>query len=120
MISGKENMAASFSVLTQKNLDKFIVEYQIPVALHPVLPKANEPIRPFCAGKFALYTRVCSFANYRVRFTKFLINVLEFFRAHISQVSPFGLSRINHLEVSCRALNKKKASLKVFRFFMSS
>ncbi|MFS7985262.1 hypothetical protein Hanom_Chr11g00996421 [Helianthus anomalus] len=47
---------------------------------------------------------------------RFLIRVLQFFRVHICQVNPFGLSHINHFEVSCRAQNRKP-DLNVFRYF---
>ncbi|MFS8031459.1 hypothetical protein Hanom_Chr17g01546171 [Helianthus anomalus] len=60
--------------------------------------------------------RVCNFANYCVRFTKFVIKVLWFFQVHISQVNPFGFSRKNHFELSCRALNRKP-DLNVFQYF---
>ncbi|MFS7922308.1 hypothetical protein Hanom_Chr03g00247571 [Helianthus anomalus] len=97
-------------------LDKFIREYRIPLDLHPVLPSENETIYPFRQGKFPFYTRVCNFANYRVPFSRFLIRVLQFFRVHISQVNPFGLSRISHFEISCRAQDWRPV-LDVFRYF---
>ncbi|KAF5794805.1 hypothetical protein HanXRQr2_Chr08g0332251 [Helianthus annuus] len=96
MAPGKENLAESVSVLTQRQLDKFIRDYRIPLDLHPTLPSVEETIYPFRQGKFPFYTRVCNFANYRV--------------------NPFGLSRINHFEISCRALDQKP-DLNVFRYF---
>ncbi|KAF5754688.1 hypothetical protein HanRHA438_Chr17g0804211 [Helianthus annuus] len=116
MAPGKEHLSANFSVLTQKHLDKFNREYQITTFLNPKLPAQNKAVYPFLVRKFPFYTRVCNFANYRVRSTKFLIKVLWFFGVHISQVNPFGLSRINHFELSCRALNRKP-DLNVFRYF---
>ncbi|KAF5786932.1 hypothetical protein HanRHA438_Chr10g0459621 [Helianthus annuus] len=102
MAPGKDNLSES--------------EYRIPLDLHPVLPSKNETIYPFRQGKFPLYTRVCTFANYRVPFSRFLIRVLQFFRVHICQVNPFGLSRVNHFEISCRAQNQRP-NLDVFRYF---
>ncbi|KAJ0435393.1 hypothetical protein HanIR_Chr17g0892831 [Helianthus annuus] len=116
MAPGKDNMSASVSVLTQRQLNKFVREYDIPLDLDPALPLKDETIRPFRQGKFPLYTRVCNFANYRVPFSKFLIKVLQFFRVHISQVNPFGLSRVSHFEISCRAQDRKP-NLNVFRYF---
>ncbi|KAJ0435932.1 hypothetical protein HanIR_Chr17g0898881 [Helianthus annuus] len=116
MAPGKDNLADSVSVLTPRQFDKFVREYRIPLDLHPTLPSGTEAIYPFRQGKFAFYTRVCNFANYRVPFSRFLIKVLQFFRVHISQVNPFGLSRINHFELSCRALGQKP-DLNVFRYF---
>ncbi|KAJ0917267.1 hypothetical protein HanRHA438_Chr05g0204081 [Helianthus annuus] len=116
MAPGKENLLESVSVLTQRQLDKFIRDYRIPLDLYPVLPSEREAIYPFRQGKFPIYTRVCNFANYRVPFSRFFIRVLQFFRVHICQVNPFGLSRINHFEISCRALDQKP-DLNVFRYF---
>ncbi|MFS7929776.1 hypothetical protein Hanom_Chr04g00336441 [Helianthus anomalus] len=115
MAPGKDNIAESVSVPTQRQLDKFIQEYRIPLDLNPVLPTKNEIIYP-CQGKFPFYTRVCNFANYRVLFSRFLIRVLRYFWVHLCQVNPFGLSRINHFEISCKALDQKP-DLDVFRYF---
>ncbi|MFS8025322.1 hypothetical protein Hanom_Chr16g01473591 [Helianthus anomalus] len=91
-------------------------EYRIPLDLRPVLPSKDEPIYPFRQGKFPFYTRVCNFANYRVPFSRFLIRALQIFRVHICQVNPFGLSRVNHFEISCRAQDQRP-DLDVFRYF---
>ncbi|KAM0038087.1 hypothetical protein Hdeb2414_s0013g00410811 [Helianthus debilis subsp. tardiflorus] len=121
MAPGKDNLAESVSILTQRQLDKFIQEYRIPLDLNPVLPSKNETIYPFRQGKFPLYTRVCNFANYRVPFSKFLIRVLQYFRVHLCQVNPFGLSRINHFEFSCWAQHQRpdldRPDWDVFRYF---
>ncbi|MFS7921505.1 hypothetical protein Hanom_Chr03g00237551 [Helianthus anomalus] len=116
MAPGKDNMSESVSILTQRQLDKFIREYRIPQDLHTVLPSQDETIYPFRRGKFPFYTRVCNFANYRVPFSRFLIRVLQFFRVHISQVNPFGLGRISHFEISCRAQDRRP-DLNDFRYF---
>ncbi|KAJ0681705.1 hypothetical protein HanPI659440_Chr16g0639101 [Helianthus annuus] len=47
---------------------------------------------------------------------KFLIRVLKFFRVHLCQVNPFGLSWVNHFEIYCRALGQKP-DLLIFRYF---
>ncbi|KAJ0941820.1 hypothetical protein HanPSC8_Chr03g0084591 [Helianthus annuus] len=96
MAPGKDNLAESFSVLTQRQLDKFVQEYNIPLGLNPVLPSKNEAIYPFRQGKFPM--------------------VLRYFRVHLCQVNPFGISRISHFEISCRALNQRP-DLDVFRYF---
>ncbi|KAJ0770616.1 hypothetical protein HanPI659440_Chr07g0259681 [Helianthus annuus] len=116
MAPGKDNLSESVSILTQRQLDKFVREYRIPLDLRPTLPSKDETIYPFQQGKFPFYTRVCNFVNYRVPFSVFLIRVLQFFRVHICQVNPFGLSRVNHFEISCRAQNQRP-DLNVFRYF---
>ncbi|KAM0010146.1 hypothetical protein Hdeb2414_s0001g00009441 [Helianthus debilis subsp. tardiflorus] len=113
---GKDILSESVSVLTQRQLDKFVREYRIPVDHNPVLPLKNEIIYPFRKEKFPLYTRVSNFANYKVPFSKFLIRVLRFFRVHLCEVNPFGISSVNHFEISCMALNQKP-DLDVFRYF---
>ncbi|MFS7917460.1 hypothetical protein Hanom_Chr03g00189331 [Helianthus anomalus] len=100
MAPSKDNLADSVSILSQRRLDKFIHEYRIPLDLHPVLPSKNETIYPFRLGKFPLYTRVCNSQIIRFCF----------------RVNPFGLSRVNHFEISCRAQNQRP-DLDVFRYF---
>ncbi|KAM0064707.1 hypothetical protein Hdeb2414_s0003g00106241 [Helianthus debilis subsp. tardiflorus] len=73
MAPGKDNLSESVSVLTQRQLDKFVREYNIPLDLNPVLPSKDETVYPFRQGKFPLYTRACNFANYWVPFSRFLI-----------------------------------------------
>ncbi|MFS8020129.1 hypothetical protein Hanom_Chr15g01411901 [Helianthus anomalus] len=96
MAPGKDNMSLSVSVLTQHQLDRFVREYRIPMDLRPVLPSENETIYPFRKGKFPFYTCVW-FCN----FSRFI---------------PFGLSRISHFELSCRAQDRRP-DLNVFRYF---
>ncbi|KAJ0737539.1 hypothetical protein HanLR1_Chr06g0208141 [Helianthus annuus] len=116
MALGKDNLSESVSVLTQRQLYRFVRDYRIPTDLRPVLSAKDKIIYAFLPGKFPLYTRVCNLANYRVPFMQFLVKVLRFFRVHLCQVNPFGLSRVNHFEISCRALNQKP-DLNVFRYF---
>ncbi|KAM0070116.1 hypothetical protein Hdeb2414_s0001g00009551 [Helianthus debilis subsp. tardiflorus] len=77
---GKDNLSDSVSVLTQRQLDKFIRDYRIPLDFNPVLPSKDETVYPFRQGKFPLYTRVCNFANYRVPFS----NVFRYFYEFIT------------------------------------
>ncbi|MFS7969955.1 hypothetical protein Hanom_Chr09g00815331 [Helianthus anomalus] len=100
MAPEKDNLSESVSILTQRQLDKFVRDYRIPLDPNPVLHSKDEPVYPFRQGKFPLYTRV----------------VLRFFRVHLCQVNPFGLSRVNQFEISCRALNQKP-DMDVFRYF---
>ncbi|MFS8035176.1 hypothetical protein Hanom_Chr17g01589981 [Helianthus anomalus] len=58
MAPGKDNLSESFSVLTQRQLNKFVREYRIPADLNPVLPAKDKPIYPFISGKFPFYTRI--------------------------------------------------------------
>ncbi|MFS7966679.1 hypothetical protein Hanom_Chr09g00776631 [Helianthus anomalus] len=116
MAPGKDNLSESVSILTRRLLDKFVREYRIPLDLRLTLPSKDGTIYPFRQRKFRFDTRVCNFENYRVPFSIFLIRVLQFFRVHICQVNPFGLSRVNHFEISCRAQNYR-SNLDVFRYF---
>ncbi|MFS7916193.1 hypothetical protein Hanom_Chr02g00174241 [Helianthus anomalus] len=101
MAPGKDNMSASVSILTQRQLDKFVREYRIPLDLHPVLPSKDETIYPFRQGKFPFYTRVCNFANYRVPFSRFLIRVFNFLGFTLAKLTP----------------SDRRPDLNVFRYF---
>ncbi|MFS7969158.1 hypothetical protein Hanom_Chr09g00805891 [Helianthus anomalus] len=103
VMSSNDNMCYSFDVMCRKKVNQFLETYHISESLNPTLPEPNRAINSLLLGKFAFYTRVCDFANYRVHFTKFLMKVMNFHEVHISQVNPFGLSRISNFELSYRA-----------------
>ncbi|MFS8018769.1 hypothetical protein Hanom_Chr15g01395941 [Helianthus anomalus] len=105
-----------FNILSKKGLEWYIDTYAIPASLHPVLPKKDTPIYPFVPGKIGIYTRVFDYCNYRLPLTKFLIEVLLFHEVHLTQMNPFGLSKVCHFELSCRGLGSDP-DLDVFRAF---
>ncbi|KAF5783422.1 hypothetical protein HanXRQr2_Chr11g0507761 [Helianthus annuus] len=115
-MANKSNLSGCFNILNKHGLKWYVDQYAIPASLHPVLPEKDTPIYPFVPGKIGVYTRLFDYCNYRLPLTKFLIDVLLFHEVHLSQMNPFGLAKLCHLELSCRGLGSNP-DLDVFRAF---
>ncbi|KAI3704783.1 hypothetical protein L1987_75012 [Smallanthus sonchifolius] len=62
------------------------------------------------------YMLTFSEANFRVLVTSFVIDLLQFYKIHLSQVHPLGMCRIRHFEFCCIAL-KQDPSVATFHHF---
>ncbi|GJS29361.1 hypothetical protein Tco_0489981 [Tanacetum coccineum] len=52
-----------------------------------------------------IYSRIFDSLGVRIPFSSFLLAVLKYFKVHISQLVPLGLSKVITFEVLCRSLN---------------
>ncbi|GJX63737.1 hypothetical protein Tco_0296637 [Tanacetum coccineum] len=53
-------------------------------------------------GKIGVYTRFFKFANFRLPLSTFLVDVLRYYRIHISQLSVIAAAKVSHFEILCR------------------
>ncbi|GJV07474.1 hypothetical protein Tco_1345130 [Tanacetum coccineum] len=90
------------SVLSQKNLDIFCKNFHIPDEVHPLLPSRNQTIHEMPTSKIGVYTRFFEFANFRLPLSTFLVDVLRYYRIHISQLSVIAAAKVSHFEILCR------------------
>ncbi|GKA40192.1 hypothetical protein Tco_0732785 [Tanacetum coccineum] len=104
------------SVLSQKSLDMFCQNFHIPNEVHPQLPSPNQTIHEMPTGMIGVYTRFFEYANFRLPFSTFLVNVLKHYRIHISQLSVIGAAKVSHFEIMCR-VHGFKPTVGLFRCF---
>ncbi|GJW55221.1 hypothetical protein Tco_0099306 [Tanacetum coccineum] len=90
------------STLTQIALDAFCQKYHIPDTVHPELPGPNQNTCNSPASKIGVYTRFFDFANFRIPLSRFLVDVLQYFRINLSQLSVIAAAKISHFEILCR------------------
>ena len=101
----KQDMHVFTSRMTQDDLDSVISDFGIPEDLHPRLPPSGFVMSGINPSKvIGLYYHFFTISGVRVPFSKFLLNVIKFFKVHISQIVPLGLNRITNFELFCRAL----------------
>ncbi|GJV34732.1 hypothetical protein Tco_1395132 [Tanacetum coccineum] len=81
------------SVLTQSALDSLCEKYYIPDVVHPELLGPNSRIRNSPTGKIGVYRRFFDFANYRIPLSRFLVDILEYFRINLSQLSIIAAAK---------------------------
>nr|GEY55971.1 transposase (putative), gypsy type [Tanacetum cinerariifolium] len=89
-------------VLTQRALIIFCETYHIPDEVHPQLPSPNQTIHEMPSGKIGVYTRFFEYVNFRLPLSTFFVNILRYYRIHISQLSVIGAAKVSHFEVLCR------------------
>ncbi|GJS17776.1 hypothetical protein Tco_0412248 [Tanacetum coccineum] len=102
--------------LSQKNFDIFCSNFHIPEEVHPQLPSRNQTIHEMPAGKIGLYTRFFEFANFRLPLSSFLVDILRYYRIHISQLSVIAAAKISHFKILCR-VNDFPPTVGLFRCF---
>ncbi|GKC66516.1 hypothetical protein Tco_1099114 [Tanacetum coccineum] len=99
--------------------DALCTKYHIPACVHPSLPSPDKSILQSPDGKIGVYTRFFDFANYRLPLSQFLVDVLDHFRIHLSQLSVFGAAKVSHFEILCR-VHGFQPSVNLFRAFYTS
>jgi hypothetical protein len=91
--------------LSQEKLDDLCREFYIPSVVNPVLPDPDQAINQYPPGKIGLYSRFFNYADLRLPFFVFCVDVLRHYRTNVSQLSLFGACKVSHFEVVCRAHN---------------
>ncbi|GJZ33550.1 hypothetical protein Tco_0578986 [Tanacetum coccineum] len=66
--------------------------------------------------KIGVYNRFFEFANFRLPLSTFFVNVLRYYRIHISQLSVIGAAKVSHFEILCR-VHSFELTVGLFRCF---
>ncbi|GJY42088.1 hypothetical protein Tco_0429358 [Tanacetum coccineum] len=98
------------SQLKDAELKTLIATYDIPLDLRPHLPDSNFGMINLLAGDTAIgiYSRIFDSSGVRIPFSSFLLVVLKYFKVHISQLVPLGLSKVITFEVTKSGLKQWK------------
>ncbi|GJZ62979.1 hypothetical protein Tco_0619400 [Tanacetum coccineum] len=67
-------------------------------------------------GKIGVYTRFFEFANFRLPLSTFLVDILKYYRIHISQLSVIAAAKVSHFEILCR-VHDCEPTVGLFRCF---
>ncbi|MFS7967012.1 hypothetical protein Hanom_Chr09g00780731 [Helianthus anomalus] len=92
------------SVLAAKDLESFVMTYNIPEQFSPTLPGPNEPA-VFTPDVIPLYTLAFSSCGVRYPLSSFKFDLLRHFGVHFSQLHPLGWMRVVLFELSCAAIS---------------
>ncbi|GJW03689.1 hypothetical protein Tco_1562545 [Tanacetum coccineum] len=108
------------SQLKDAELKTLIATYDIPLDLRPRLPDSNFRMSILPAGDTAIgiYSRIFDSSGVRIPFSSFLLAVLKYFKVHISQLVPLGLTKVITFEVLCRSLGIEP-TVTLFRVFQT-
>ncbi|KAJ0612181.1 hypothetical protein HanHA300_Chr01g0024651 [Helianthus annuus] len=89
---------------TRKTFDRLMLDVQMPPEYGAQYPSEGDTGADAPAGYVTLWADFFGDCNLRLPLTVFVVDVLEWYKVHISQVSPFGMIRIRNFEVTFRAL----------------
>ncbi|KAJ0805926.1 hypothetical protein HanPI659440_Chr02g0083841 [Helianthus annuus] len=88
-----------WNVLAFRNLMPTI---QMPEAYGAIYPQDGDTEADAPAGMITLFTNFFLLYNLRLPVTVFVWDLLEYYRIHISQMSPLGMVRVRHFESPTR------------------
>ncbi|MFS8025447.1 hypothetical protein Hanom_Chr16g01475031 [Helianthus anomalus] len=89
---------------TKKSFDRILLDVQMPPEYGAQYPSEGDTGADAPAGYVTMWADFFGDCNLRLPLTVFVVDVLEWYKVHISQVSPFGMIRIRNFEFTFRAL----------------
>ncbi|KAM0040026.1 hypothetical protein Hdeb2414_s0012g00388941 [Helianthus debilis subsp. tardiflorus] len=89
----------------KSSFDHLMTEVQMPHEYGAVYPQEGDTGDDAPVGYVTMCADFFSDCNLRLPLTVFVADVLEWYKLHISQLSPFGMIRIQNFEYTFRALS---------------
>ncbi|KAJ0951932.1 hypothetical protein HanPSC8_Chr02g0066171 [Helianthus annuus] len=89
---------------SKSSFDLLIWDIQMPPEYGAIYPKEGDTATNAPAGYVTMWSDFFSVCNLRLPLTVFVAEVLEWYKLHISQLSPFGMIRVRNFEYTFRAL----------------
>ncbi|GJZ39319.1 hypothetical protein Tco_0585882, partial [Tanacetum coccineum] len=105
--SSSEDMHTYTYELKDIELRTLISTYNILLDLRPRLPDSNfQMINLLCGDTtIGIYHRIFDSSSVRIPFSSFLLEVIKYYKVHISQLVPLGLNKVITFEILCRSLD---------------
>ncbi|GJR18297.1 hypothetical protein Tco_0966824 [Tanacetum coccineum] len=99
----KLNMAMTTCLVSEEEYSKFIDTFHIPSCYDLVRPDSHHMALDVSLGYVVLYMSLFTVGNFRLLFNDFFLEVLDFFKCHLSLLNPFGDARLSSFAVAYRA-----------------
>nr|GEU42514.1 retrovirus-related Pol polyprotein from transposon TNT 1-94 [Tanacetum cinerariifolium] len=80
-------------VLPQCASDALCEKFHISDTVHPELPDSKDMTRNSPTGEIGVYSRFFDFANYRIRLSQFLVDILGYFQINLSLLSVIAAAK---------------------------
>ncbi|KAJ0506929.1 hypothetical protein HanHA89_Chr12g0487591 [Helianthus annuus] len=88
---------------TRKSFDRLMLDVQMPREYGAQYPSEGDTGADAPAGYVTMWADFFVDCNLRLPLTVFVVDILEWYKVHISQLSPFGMFRIRNFEYTFRA-----------------
>jgi hypothetical protein len=115
LIMAKADRHLHCNRLTEEEHQRFRRKYGIPDRLISVNP-ARDQIADPPDTMMTLYIQSFEYSMCRYPLSIFLMDLLQYYGVHFSQMHPLGLIRVSHFEVACKAMSGNP-SVSLFRRF---
>ncbi|KAM0030873.1 hypothetical protein Hdeb2414_s0017g00502091 [Helianthus debilis subsp. tardiflorus] len=70
-----------------------------------IYPEEGQTTANAPAGYVTLFWDFFSAGNFRLHVTKFFLEILEYYKFHVSQMHPIGMVRVRHFKFACRTMH---------------
>ncbi|KAJ0857451.1 hypothetical protein HanRHA438_Chr13g0590311 [Helianthus annuus] len=102
---------------TKAQFDTLMTAVQMPQEYGAVYPHEGDTGADAPAGYVTMWADFFGDGNLRLPLTVFVAEVLDWYKIHISQLSPFGMIRVRNFEYTFRAFGMEPAVEDFRRFY---
>ncbi|KAF5805599.1 hypothetical protein HanRHA438_Chr05g0220871 [Helianthus annuus] len=81
-----------------------MTDVQMPPEYGAIHPQDGDTAADAPAGYVTIWSDFIGVCNLRLPLTVFVVEVLEWYKIHISQLSPFGIIRVRNFECTFHAI----------------
>ncbi|KAJ0614497.1 hypothetical protein HanIR_Chr02g0063101 [Helianthus annuus] len=101
---------------SRETIDGLIQNFRFPESWDAPYPDEGQTTADAPAGYITLFWDFFSLGNFRLPVTKFFLDILAYYKFHISQMHPIGMARVRNFEFVCRTMHIEP-SVTRFRVF---
>ncbi|KAF5809482.1 hypothetical protein HanXRQr2_Chr04g0157661 [Helianthus annuus] len=101
-----EDMSSSLPPLkwSEETFNDLVKSFKFPDSWGAICPKEGQIAAQAPTGYITLFWDYFADGNFRLPITKCLLEVLGYYRFHLSQLHPMGMVRIRHFEFLCQSM----------------
>ncbi|KAJ0909640.1 hypothetical protein HanRHA438_Chr07g0323861 [Helianthus annuus] len=102
-----EEMSAELPPLKwpRATFDGLIQNLRFPESWGALYPEEGQTAADASAGYVTLFWNFFLEGNFRLLVTKFFLEILVYYKLHISQLHPIGMVRVRHFEFVCQTMH---------------
>ncbi|KAM0010652.1 hypothetical protein Hdeb2414_s0071g00773451 [Helianthus debilis subsp. tardiflorus] len=102
-----EEMFASLPMLkwSKEIFDGLVQNFKFPKSWGVRYPEEGKTAAQAPAGYITLFWDYFTDGTFRLPVTRFLLDILGYYKFHISQLNPMGMVQIRHFEFLCRSMH---------------
>ncbi|KAM0031400.1 hypothetical protein Hdeb2414_s0017g00508361 [Helianthus debilis subsp. tardiflorus] len=82
-----------------------VQNFKFPKSWGVMYPEERQTTAHAPAGYITLFWDYFTKGNFRLPVTRFVLDILDFYKFHIPQLNPMGMFRIRHFEFVCWSMH---------------